>query len=97
MSSYIWKILHYSVNWIVHKYSMENFFNEIHFDKVELKPVYQIFRKKIIYSMKKKSKQTTKKIGHPKGLNYLSTLIRIIELEMKCDSFILTQMTSDML
>lgn len=60
MSSYIWKILHYSVNWIVHKYSMENFFNEIHFDKVELKPVYQIFRKKIIYSMKKKQTNNKK-------------------------------------
>ena len=52
----------------------------IHFDKVELKPVYQIFRQNnLLYKKKKKQ--------NPKGLNCLSTLIRIIEFEIKHDSF----------
>ena len=54
ISSYIWKILDYRTNWILHKYPMEKFFNEIHFDKVELKPIYQIFRQNTLLYKKKK-------------------------------------------
>ena len=60
---------------------MEKFFNEIHFDKVELKPIYQIFRQNTL------QKKIYIYIGHPKGLNCLSTLIRVIEFEIKHDSF----------
>ena len=35
---------------------MDKFFNDIHFDKVELKPVYQIFRQNNLLYKKKKKK-----------------------------------------